>query len=332
MKLVKMAGTDLVLSNVCYGTGNYGDGLEKEEAFEALDAFVDMGGIFVDTANVYCKWVPGRGNSAEQYLGEWLKSRNAYHKVVIATKGAHYDFSEPERSRVNEKEIRKDLEESLRTLGLDHIDFYWLHRDDREKPIEEILDIMEQLVQEGKIRYYGASNYRLDRLRRAREYAKGKGLQGFSAVSNQWSMAQVNPGGNLNLDPTLVITDEELVQWHQETGTPLVPFSSTAHGFFQKLYQAGVKVQDGKLLTHPGKLGISEELKRAYWNQDNRKHYEFLCRQMEKYQAPSLHVLSLAWLLHQLFQVFPVMSVSRREQMEALAQASEQKMDKEPQF
>ena len=151
MRYVNLKDTDLKLSNICFGTGNFGAGVEKETAFALLDEFVRLGGNFIDTANVYCRCVQGNGNSAERFLGEWLKSRGAYQDVVIATKGAHYDMEKPEISRVTEDAIRFDVEESMQTMGLDVLDFYWLHRDDEKKPVEEIIDILEALKKEGKI-------------------------------------------------------------------------------------------------------------------------------------------------------------------------------------
>ena len=150
MKKLILKGTDLELSNVCLGTANFGEKLTKEQAYEVLDTYVAAGGNFIDSANVYCKWIEELGNCSEQYLGSWLGDRKAYNKIVIATKGGHYDFKAPEISRVREETIRADLEESLQTLGVDHIDFYWLHRDDESVDITEIVDIMETLVKEGK--------------------------------------------------------------------------------------------------------------------------------------------------------------------------------------
>ena len=84
------------------------------------------------------------------------------------------------------------------------MDFYWLHRDDPEKPAEEIVDILEELKKEGRIRYYGFSNYRTERLKEIAQCLRERNLSGITAVSNQWSLAGINPGGNTNPDPTLV--------------------------------------------------------------------------------------------------------------------------------
>lgn len=306
MQRVKLQHTDLMLSNICYGTGNFGDTLDKSRAFGNLDCFVEMGGNFIDTANVYCKWLKGQGNSSERYIGQWLKERGAYKDVVIATKGGHYDFENPDISRVNKQEITKDLEESLRTLGLECIDFYWLHRDDETKAIEEVIDVMEEFVQQGKIRYYGASNYKLYRMEEARVYAKEKGIQGFSAVSNQWSMASVNRGANLNQDASLVMMDQTYYEWHKKYGMPMIPYSASAHGYFSKMQ----------------KNAISEELQKAYLNKRNEQLYRVLCEASKEYGV-SLYCLTQAYFFCHGFQVFPVASVSKPEQLKDFDIASE---------
>lgn len=306
MERVLLKGTDLELSNICLGTGSFGEKITKEQAYQILDAYVEAGGNFIDSANVYCKWVDGLGNSSEQYIGSWLRERHAHQKVVVATKGGHYDFRDPSRSRVSEEAIRQDLEESLRTLGMERIDFYWLHRDDETKDITEIVDVMEALVKEGKIRYYGASNYKQYRIEQALSYAQQNGMQGFTAVSNQWSMARVNPGANMNPDPTLVMMDEDYYQWHKRSRMPMIPFSSGAHGFFDKLD----RVKE-----------MPKAMQDAYMSRENLDRYQTLCRLREETGA-SLYALSIAWLLNQPFQVFPVAAVSRVEQLEDFVRAS----------
>lgn len=313
MRKQMLLGTDLNLSNICYGTGNFGTRLTREEGFAVLDAYADVGGNFIDTANVYCKWVEGLGNSSEQYIGAWLKARNAYNKMVIATKGGHYSFDQPQIPRINKAELQKDLEESLRTLGLDHIDFYWLHRDDERQEIGAIMEIMEGFVKEGKIRYYGASNYTRERMEAARIYADKTGINGFTAVSNQWSMAEVNPGCNINSDPSLVMMDKAYYQWHEQHQVPIIPFSASAYGIFQK-----------RLLGQQ----LSAEMKKAYTNHKNDVIYQGLCLMSEE-TGLSVYALSVAWLLNQPFQVFPVASVSKVSQLKDFFEASEVVLDRE---
>lgn len=316
-----MKDTDLELCPVCLGTDSFGDKRNEEQAFEMLDMFVRSGINFIDTANVYCRWIPGAGNSSEQIIGKWLKSRNACKNVVIATKGGHYDIADPQKtSRVTEADIRHDLEESLQTLGLDVIDFYWLHRDDLNRPVEEIVDLLETLKKEGKIRYYGLSNYRTDRLARAKEYLERQGKKGPYAVSNQWSLASINPGGNTNPDPTLVEFSKEEYDWHVQSQVPVIPFSSTAKGFFEKLKKAGVEVKDGLITKIAAPEYLPEPLVKAYVNEENIRTYEKLLN-IQKETGHSLQALSVAWLLARPFQVFPISSVRNEEQLKELLKA-----------
>ena len=157
MDHIRFGKTDLSVSPMCLGTANFGLQTDKQTAFQLLDALCEVGGNFLDTANVYCKWVPGKGNCSERIIGEWLRERKP-RDMVVATKGGHYSFLRPWVSRVTEKAVRADLEESLRTLSKDCIDFYWLHRDNEALSPEEISDFMERLVQEGKIRWWGISS------------------------------------------------------------------------------------------------------------------------------------------------------------------------------
>ena len=307
MKKMILKNTDLEVSNICYGTGNFGEKLNEEQAFEALDTFVEAGGNFIDTANCYCRWVPGNDNTSEHMIGNWLKSRDAYNKVVIATKGCHHDFGNPEINRVNKECLHRDLDESLTTLGLDQIDFYWMHRDNEDKPIEEIIDMMEDLKKEGKIRFYGASNYKLYRMKQADEYAKRMGYQGFSAVSNQYSFATVNEGCNINQDPTLALMNPEYYKWHKETGMPIVCYTSTALGFFEKLDR---------------EIPISEEMKKAYINNRNMEALAQM-QEMKAKTGKSVMALSIAALTNQPFQTIPVAAVSRLEQLDGILEGSD---------
>jgi aryl-alcohol dehydrogenase-like predicted oxidoreductase len=302
-----LKNTELKLSNICFGTGGFGNTVTKEEAFLCLDAFLDGGGNFIDTANVYCKWVPGLQNSSERILGAWLRERKSSHNVIIATKGGHYNFDQPEISRVNKAALQTDLEESLTTMGIDTIDFYWLHRDNPKKGIAEIIDMMEEFVKSGKIRYYGASNYSKERMDEAISYAQKKQVTGFCAVSNQWSLAKINANKNQNADPTLVLTDESYLNWHKETGMPLIPYSASAQGVFQKMYL---------------EQQLSPSMKDAYQNEPNLKMLARLV-QLKEETGMSIFALSLALMMKQPFMVFPITSASNLEQMKDIIAAGQ---------
>lgn len=314
MNKKQLGGTDLMVSAVCLGTANFGEKLSQQQAFELMDAFVAGGGNFLDTANVYCRWVPGLDNISEQFIGRWMKERGTQKEVHVATKGGHYAFAAPEVSRVNPKGVGEDLEESLCTLGLETIDLYWLHRDDTSVPVGVIIDMMEDFVKQGKVRWYGASNYSLQRLQQAADYAAKKGVTGFSAVSNQWSLAAGNPGANPNPDPSLIIMDEPMYRWHVASNTPMVPYSSTAQGFFAKLEKAGAQARDGRLESPLPAGAMDEGLAKAFINPRNLRIYEALlaCR---KQTGASMQALSLAALGAAPFPVVPAAAARNAAQL-----------------
>ena len=325
MKYVTLKNTDLRVSNISMGTGSFGDRIDRKAAFEILDRYCELGGNFIDTANAYCKWIPGAGNCAEKMLGEWLKTVDD-SKIIVATKGGHYDFAAPQVSRISEAEIRKDLEESLKTLQRDCIDLYWLHRDDPAVPTQEILSWMEKLREEGKIRYYGASNFTLARLQEFEKCAAENHVQGFCAVSNQWSLARKKSAYGVGDDSTTVAASEDEYKWHVQTGMPLIPYSSTASGLFDRLYQAGVVAKDGKVVEPAEEINLPQPLLDEFLNERNLLIYEELCKR-HKEQGVSIFALSIAYLFSQPFQVIALSSVDVPEQVAGLLSASELTMD-----
>ncbi len=321
MKKVVIPNTDLIVSNICLGAGNFGDKLNEEQAYEVLDKYVSAGGNFIDTAQVYCRWVTG-DNSSEQYLGRWLKSRNTYQNVIIATKGAHYHLEDKEKTpRVNKKEVAIDLESSLLTMGLDCIDLYYLHRDDPQKPVEEIVDFCEEFVKEGKIRYYAFSNWDLHRASSALEYAKSTGKNGFVALSNQYSLAYVEKENNMNQDKTISLTDMEYLSWHTKTQIPLIPYTSIANGFYEKLQKSGA-YRDGNLHQKILKESMSEKMIKAFINPCNLRRYEILEKLRKDYNYTMIE-LSLAYLTNHSAPIIPVVSVRNTLQLEQIVHSSE---------
>ena len=178
------------------GTAPFGTGIPRNTAFAILGAFVDAGGNLVDTAAVY-----GMGVS-EQTLGEWMRLRQSRDRVVISTKGGHPSLPDWAR-RITEADIRADMEDSLRFLGTDHVDIYFLHRDDESKPVEDIMPILDTLVREGKTRLIGASNWTVARINEANAFARANGMAEFSVSQIFWNGAVINKDGVS--DKTLVV-------------------------------------------------------------------------------------------------------------------------------
>lgn len=286
---------------ICLGTGNFGTSTSKQEAFRIMDRYAEFGGTMFDTANVYARWGKEKDNLSEQYIGEWLRERNAKDKIMVATKGGHYDLDTPSVSRVRKECIRKDLEESLLALGLDRIELYWIHKDDRTIPVEEFVDWMEELVKEGLIVRYGASNMKLDRAERARVYAKEKGIAGFYGFQNRFSRAEINPGHPVWKDPGTEIADEAYRMWHAEHQVPLYAYSSMAQGFFAKW-------KEGRL---------TDGLKALYLNETNEKTLRLMEKEAKE-SGLSFGALSLKGIMQEPFPVIPIAAVSHAEQLDEL--------------
>ena len=234
MNKVQLTNTDLVVSPICLGTMHYGDQLNSEESGRQLDEFLSCGGNFVDTAHVYGTWVPGLGSSSEEYIGKWFSSSGKRHSVVLSTKGAHPAGAHKEIKRVTPDAINKDLEESLKLIQTDYIDLYFLHRDDPDVPVEDIIDTLEKAVKDGKIRYYAASNWSVERIKEADAYAASIGSHGFAANQLMFSLADITHSGVE--DKTLELMDEKTYAFHSETKMSVLSFTSIAKGYFMKRY------------------------------------------------------------------------------------------------
>ena len=171
MKHVNLNSTDLVVSDVCLGTGKFGNSLDVTSSKHQLSHFFYSGYNFIDTARVY-------GNS-ERVIGEWLKETNLRSSIVIASKGAHPDVEW--NSRMTREDILYDIETSLITLGTDYIDLYFLHRMTETCPFAKLLTCWKIFCNSGKVRYHGCSNWTLDRIIEAQQYEKS-GSKGFVAT------------------------------------------------------------------------------------------------------------------------------------------------------
>ena len=191
--------------------------------FSLLDSMTEMGCYAFDTACAY-----GDGAS-EQVIGNWMETRNNRGEIIVIDKGAHPIGG---RNRVDPESIKRDLQESLRRLKTDYIDLFLLHRDDPTVPVGPIIDLLNDLKNEGRVVLFGASNWNRKRLEEAREYAEKNGLFSFSVSSNQYSLAiQYDDPypGTLSIKSS---SDDPEWEWYKETQYPLLSWSSLARGFF----------------------------------------------------------------------------------------------------
>ncbi|WP_077622693.1 aldo/keto reductase [Sediminibacillus massiliensis] len=312
MRYENIAETDLYASVLSMGGGSITSLDDIEGCFRLLDKYVSLGGNFVDTANVYGKWLPGGHNTSEQIIGKWMAARKNRQEIILATKGGHPDLNAMNTPRLSKAEVEKDLNESLSSLNTSHIDLYWLHRDDERIPVPEIIQYLNEFVKQGKIRYFGCSNWRVSRIKEAVDFAEKEGLQGFTGNQMMWSFAAPDP--EAIEDRLLVPMDEETFKLHQETGLAAIPYSSQAKGYFEKLDRQGKK--------------MNEAVKAVYDHDDNQTKYKRL-KQLTEEHSVSLTTLSLAWMIAQSIQTFPVIGSRTIDQLESSMQAGGLELSRE---
>ncbi|MGE5532523.1 MAG: aldo/keto reductase [Bacteroidota bacterium] len=225
--------TDLMVSPLCLGLGNWGSNLAGESAVALLDTFLSAGGNFVDTAHCYGFWGTGGVGASERELGAAMGALGCRERLVIATKGGHPacagGYQRPD-AYLSPEVLASDVSESLERLGTDWIDLYLLHRDDRRVPVGEIIEALNSHVALGQLRHLGASNWSVERIAAANEYATVHGLRGFGVSQVHFSLA--DPTWPVTDDPTMRTMTPEMLAWHAETRLPVMGYASSAGGFF----------------------------------------------------------------------------------------------------
>ena len=175
MRYFSLPNTSLQPSVIALGTGNYGSGISAEDSFRLLDEFAGAGGNLLDSAHIYAAWLPDGTGKSEKTIGQWLRKSGLRDKMIMATKGGHFDLATPEISRVRPECIDRDFQESQERLQLDTIDLYYLHRDDPGVPVAELLDVLQPHLRAGRIKAIGASNWSPERIKLANQEAKARG-------------------------------------------------------------------------------------------------------------------------------------------------------------
>lgn len=237
------------------------------------DDYIERGGNAFDTAYVY-----GNGLQ-EKLLGQWIRNRGLRAQVAVIAKGAHTPLCTPEW-------LTRQLEESLERLQTDYVDFYFMHRDNLDVPVGEFVDVLNAHVRGGRIKVFGGSNWTIERMAEANAYARRKGVQGFGALSNNFSLARM-------VDPVwagcISASDAASRRWLTETQIPLFAWSSQARGFFTE--RAGRDKRE------------DEQLVRCWYADDNFARRErALALAAKKGVAPV--AIAAAYVLHQPFPTF----------------------------
>jgi len=222
------------------GSCYFGTKISEKDSMEMMDYYMTQGGNVIDTAFSYANWLPDGAQASEKTIGRWLKSSGA--NAVIVTKAGlleRRDTADKKQSCaacLSYEQLRTEIEKSLDALGIPTVDAWLLHRDDENIPVDEIIDICNEFVHEGKTRLIGVSNWRPERIAAANAWAEKNGRTPFTLSQILWSAAQITKEewG----DSTLAAMDAASREYYIAAKMPVMAFSSQAKGFFSKAFDS----------------------------------------------------------------------------------------------
>lgn len=298
MEKRKLGQSGIEVLPLTFGGNIFGWTVNENESFKLLDAIVESGLNFIDTADVYSKWVPGnKGGESEAILGKWMKARKLRERVVIATKvGMEMG---PDRKGLKKAYILKSVEDSLKRLQCEYIDLYQSHADDPETPLEETLEAYAQLIKAGKVRAIGASNFTAARLKQALDLSVKKNLPRYETLQPHYNL----------YDRKDFETDLEALCLEQ--GVSVINYFSLASGFLSGKYRSE---EDMKKSARGG--GIAKYL--------NPRGYRILAAldEVSKEQRSTPASVALAWLIARPSITAPIVSATSIEQIHALLEGT----------
>lgn len=304
MQTRTLGRSDIQVVPLMLGGNVFGWTVDAEKSFAILDAFVDRGFNFIDTADTYSKWVPGnQGGESETILGQWFKRSGKRDKVVLATK-VGMDLGDGKKG-LRKRYILEAAEASLRRLETDHIDLYQSHLDDHETPFEETLEAYALLIDQGKVRAIGASNYKGDRLTAALETAEQEKLPAYRTLQPEYNLYDRQA------------YEQDLAPVAEKFGLGVIPYFSLASGFLT-----------GKYKTKEDSKGRGREARVAkYFDGRGEKILKAL-DQVSQQTGATQASIALAWLLAQPTVTAPIASATSTSQLQSLFAAVELKLDK----
>lgn len=305
MEKRELGKSGLIVHPFVFGGNVFGWTADEKTSFGLLDAFVDAGFNFVDTADVYSKWAPGHtGGESETIIGNWLKQGGKRDKIILATKVGK-PMGEG-MTGLSKAYITKALEDSLKRLQTDYIDLYQSHEDDANTPLEETLATFTDLIKQGKVRAIGASNYSAPRLREALEVSKANGFARYESLQPEY---------NLYAREDYEHHYESLCR---ENSLGVIPYFSLASGFLTGKYRSEADLNKSK---RGG--GIKK-----YLNGRGYKILAALDKVSTEYNSTPAAV-ALAWLMARPGITGPIASATSVQQLEELGKAAELKLSPE---
>lgn len=307
MQQRRLGRSDLMVAPWCLGGNVFGWTADEATSFALLDAFVAAGFNFIDTADVYSKWVPGHsGGESEEVIGKWMKARGNRDQVVIATKVGM--MRERNAGNLAKDHIVQSVEASLQRLRTDYIDLYQSHQDDASTPIEAPLEVYADLIKAGKVRCIGASNFSPERFAAALDASAAQGLPRYETMQPEYNL-YARGEFEAGLQPLCV---------EREVG--VIPYFSLASGFLTGKYRSE---KDFSKSQRGGGMA-------KYLDARGLRILDALDSVAAAHAAEPAQI-ALAWLRQQPSVVAPIASATSVAQLRSLAKATEVELTAEDQ-
>ena len=303
MQKRKLGKSELEVAPLAFGGNVFGWTADEKTSFSLLDAFANAGLNFIDTADSYSNWVPGnKGGESETIIGKWLKQHGGRDKMLIGTKlGSELS---PKKKGLSKKYILESVEGSLQRLQTDYIDLYQSHYFDPETPQDETLAAYGQLIQEGKVRAIGASNFTPQQLLEALEISKQNNLPRYESLQPEYNLYD-RAGFEQKLEPLCL-----------ENQVGVISYFSLAKGFLSGKYRS-----EADLNKSPRGRGVKE-----YLNERGFRVLQALDDIAQQYNSDPASV-SLAWLISRPSITAPIASATSLEQLHSLIKAAQLNLD-----
>lgn len=299
MKKIKIGQTNLEVAPFNLGGNVFGWTLDEQKSFEILDAFVEAGFNFIDTADMYSYWVDGGpGGQSETIIGNWMKARGNREQMIIATKagGPTGVKDEIDASR---KHLMESVDKSLERLQTDYIDLYYLHYDDKKTPVSETLEAFAEMVKSGKVKHIAVSNISPARLKESLEYSIQNKLPKYEVFQPLYNLVERK---TYETDYAPIVA---------EYGLTVFPYSALASGFLSGKYRS-----EADFNKSPRGQGASN-----YLNEKGIGVLNALDQIAEKHNTVPATV-ALAWLSAQPNIGGPIASATSTQQLQQILSAA----------
>jgi len=307
LNIRQLGRTDLRVTDICLGTMQFGWTADEKTSFEVMDAYVEAGGNFIDTADIYSNWAPGNpGGVSEEIVGRWMRARGNRDKLVIATKLRGRMWDGPDGEGLGRAHIERAVEDSLRRLQVETIDLYQTHWPDEDVAIEETLAVFGELIAAGKVRHVGASNYNATQLAEAINAGGQNARARYVALQPHYSLVHRNE------------YEEEMARLCEREGLGVIPYSPLGGGFLTGKYRRG-----GPL---PKSARARMIMERAT---DQAFDVVEALDDVSRARGTSPAAVALAWLLARPAVTAPIIGANSVEQLRELLPASDLRLSPE---